>query len=552
MRLARFLLTASPLLVGLTILVGIVNGLCSVGVLAVVNRSLHHAGGFPILLALGFLGLMLGKLTTSALSEILLLRFAQDSLLTLTDRLCRSVVHAPFRHLERIGIPRILTVLTNDVNTLAEALRALPSLVINCTIVVGCGVYLAWLSWVTFLAIVGLFMLGALTYRLFVTRAQLGIRRARDGQDTLFRHFRTLTEGIKELKLHRGRREVFFSHELATTVAQLRRDNLAATTWYILANSCSNAFFYLLIGLLLFALPVVSRLSLESLTAYVFACLYLMAPMWALLNGLPLFARGQVALRKIGECEVSIAADIPSQDPHLDKPISLRWSGLDLERVVFRYESDSPPNSGFVLGPLDFTLRPGEVTFLVGGNGSGKSTFVKLLTGLYAPHAGEIWCDGQRVSDANRDWYRQHFSVVFTDFHLFEDLRGLTNIALDRRATAYLSRLQLDQKVRIVDGRLSTTALSQGQRKRLALLTAYLEDRPIYVFDEWAADQDPTYKGVFYQELLPELKARGKAVVVITHDDRYFHLGDRVIKLDYGKVVSTWDPTSSEIAVNRS
>ncbi len=495
---------------------------------------------------------MIGKLTTSALSEILLLRFAQDSLLALTDRLCRSIVHASFRHLERIGIPRILAVLTNDVGVLADAIRTLPSLVINGTILVGCGIYLAWLSWANFLAIVGLITVGALTYRLFMTKAQRGIRRARDGQDTLVRHFRTMTEGIKELKLHRGRREVFFSQELSTTVAQLRRDNLDAITSYILASSCSNAFFYLLIGVLLFVIPVVSRLSLDSLTAYVFACLYLMAPMWALLNALPLFARGKVALRKIEEAEVSIAADIPSRDLHLDKPISQRWSGLDLERVVFRYESGSPPNGGFVLGPLDFALRPGEVTFLVGGNGSGKSTFVKLLTGLYAPHAGRIWCDGQRVTDENRDWYRQHFSVVFTDFHLFEDLRGLNDSALDGRAAAYLSRLHLDQKVQIVDGRLSTTALSQGQRKRLALLTAYLEDRPIYVFDEWAADQDPTYKGVFYQELLPELKARGKAVVVITHDDRYFHLGDRVIKLDYGTVASTWDPSSSAIAVNQA
>jgi putative ATP-binding cassette transporter len=472
---------------------------------------------------------------------------------TLTDRLCRSVVRTPFRHLERIGIPRILTVLTDDVSTLADAIRALPSLVINGAILVGCGIYLAWLSWGTFLSIVSLMVVGGLTYRVFIARAQQSIRRARDGRDALFGHFRALTDGIKELKLHRGRRDVFFAQDMAMTVAQLRRDNVAATTWYILASSCSNAFFYLLIGLLLFVVPVVVRLPLEAVTGYVFACLYLMAPLWALLNSLPLLARGQVALQKIEECEVSIAADAPTRDLRVDKAISPLWNRLELNGVVFDYGADGSGNGGgFVLGPLDLTLHPGEIIFLVGGNGSGKSTFVKLLTGLYAPQAGEIWCDGERVGDDHREWYRQHFSAVFTDFYLFQDLRGLEGVDLDERAAAYLKRLQLEPKVRVTDGRLSTTALSQGQRKRLALLTAYLEDRPIYVFDEWAADQDPTYKRVFYEELLPELKARGKAVVVITHDDRYFHLGDRVIKLDYGKVASEWSPRRDQLVATRS
>jgi putative ATP-binding cassette transporter len=126
--------------------------------------------------------------------------------------------------------------------------------------------------------------------------------------------------------------------------------------------------------------------------------------------------------------------------------------------------------------------------------------------------------------------------VVFSDFYLFDTLLGLQTPELDRRAREYLTKLQLDHKAKVKDGALSTTDLSQGQRKRLALLTAYLEDRPIYLFDEWAADQDPLFKDVFYLQLLPELQAKGKTVLVISHDDRYYHLGDRIIKLDYGKV----------------
>ena len=95
--------------------------------------------------------------------------------------------------------------------------------------------------------------------------------------------------------------------------------------------------------------------------------------------------------------------------------------------------------------------------------------------------------------------------------------------------------LQLDHKVRIEDGAFSTIHLSQGQRKRLALLTSYLEDRPIYVFDEWSADQEPMFREIFYRHLLPGLRAKLKTVVVITHDDRYFDAADRIIELDYGR-----------------
>jgi putative ATP-binding cassette transporter len=189
-----------------------------------------------------------------------------------------------------------------------------------------------------------------------------------------------------------------------------------------------------------------------------------------------------------------------------------------------------------VLGPLDLALYRGEVVFLVGGNGSGKSTFAKVLAGLYPPDGGEIRLDGRPVTSENLEWYHQHFSVIFSDFYLFDRLLGLAGPDLDRRARDYLAQLALDGKVEIRDGELSTTALSQGQRKRLALLTVFLEDRPISIFDEWAADQDPQYRDIFYSKLIPELRARGKTVVVISHDERYYHLADRIIKLDYGRL----------------
>ena len=182
------------------------------------------------------------------------------------------------------------------------------------------------------------------------------------------------------------------------------------------------------------------------------------------------------------------------------------------------------------------TIYPGELIFLIGGNGSGKTTLVKLLMGLYEPESGEIRVDNKPVTAADCDDYRQQFSAVFFDFYLFERLFGFDPKNIDSESQKYLDLLQLSHKLTVKNGKLSTIELSQGQRKRVALLNAYLEDRPIYIFDEWAADQDPQFKRVFYYELVPELKSRGKTVIVISHDDRYYSLADRLIKLESGRV----------------
>ena len=202
--------------------------------------------------------------------------------------------------------------------------------------------------------------------------------------------------------------------------------------------------------------------------------------------------------------------------------------------VSYRRESDE---GSFALGPIDLTFQRGELVFVIGGNGSGKTTLAKLITGLYAPEVGEIRVDGELVTEENREAYRQHFSAIFTDFYLFESLLGLDDPNLDLQARDYLEQLQRDHKVQVNDGQFSTLSLSHGQRKRLALLTACLEDRSFYVFDEWAADQDPHFKKIFYETLLLELKARGKTVVVLSHDEKYYRIADRIIKLDYGQLV---------------
>ena len=232
---------------------------------------------------------------------------------------------------------------------------------------------------------------------------------------------------------------------------------------------------------------------------------------------------------------ISLSEQITEPDFPTGSDFDSNWTSLELVNIHHSYTGDSEKHQ-FTLDNINLKFEPGELVFIVGGNGSGKSTLVKQVTGLYIPDNGEILFNNIPITDDNREWYRQQFSVVFYDFYLFERLLGIE----DNRGTEiqnYLKQLELDKKVTVKEGILSTTNLSQGQRKRLALLTAYLENRPIYLFDEWASDQDPVFKEVFYNKLLPELKQRGKTVIAISHDDRYFDKCDRLIKLDYGRVV---------------
>ena len=367
-------------------------------------------------------------------------------------------------------------------------------------------------------------------------RAQTPHMHAREARQRLLAGFETLSEGLKELKLHRARRDDFLRREIDGTTRELRRLSLVATTRYLLAARWSDLLFYGLIGGLLFIAPEAAKLSPAALTGYVFAALYMMNPTSSLFETMPIFLRGRASLAKIQEIAASLDST-PAETAGSHVSCAATPVRLELCGVTYSYPRRDGDDLPFSVGPIDLSFSGGEVVFVVGGNGSGKSTLVKLLTGLYAPEAGEIRLNGTPIGPADRDAYRENFAVVFSDYHLFDELFGIDTTTQVAQIQEYLQLLRLERTVQVRDGRFSSTALSAGQRKRLALLTAFLDNRPIYVFDEWAADQDPAYKEVFYRRVLPQLRSAGKCVVVVTHDDRYFHLGDRVVKLEAGQTV---------------
>jgi putative pyoverdin transport system ATP-binding/permease protein len=536
MSLIVFLLRSSWWMVAIAILTGFLSGGSTASLIALISRSLSQGSLHSLTtIAWVFVGLSLIALVTSVISQLMLIQLAQQAVFQLRLSLSRQILASELAHLEKLGAPRLLATLTDDVQAVTEAVRLVPFLCIDLATVAGCLVYITWLSWQVFFLVVGLTIVALSSCTWLLGQGKQLLARARDEQDHLFQHFRTVTEGTKELKLHFWRRQAFLQEDLQPTAAAFRRYSVRGLVMFAVTASWGKLIFFFAVGFVLFALPKFMTLNPQTVSGYVLTFTYLMLPMDRLVNQLPTLSRAGIALSKINSLGLSLASR--AELTTVPEPVCETWQTLTLKRVTYTYQTDQE-DACFVLGPLDLTLKRGEIIFIVGGNGSGKSTLAKLITGLYTPETGEIYLDGQLIDADRQEWYRQHFSVVFADFYLFDRLLGLDQDDLDTQAQRYLQRLRLDHKVTVAQGKLSTTALSQGQRKRLTLLTAYLENRPLYLFDEWAADQDPSFKDLFYTEFLPQLQKQGKTVIVISHDDHYFHLSDRVLKLNYGQIES--------------
>jgi len=536
MNLVRLLLKASGRLIALAILAGAASGLSSAALVAVINTALSPEAAYPELLPWAFGALVAVMALTRIGSSVLVLRLGQGAVFQLRLHLSRVILRAPLRQLQELGAARLMAHLTEDINAITEAFTLIPTLCIEGVIVAAFLGYLAWLSGPLAAGVLGFAVVGVLFFRFADSKGIAAFKAARQHDDALYAHFRALTEGTKELKIHRPRREAFFHAVLEPTARACRRHYTHGVSLYVIAGNLANALFYVALGLILFVVPEWGLYSPDTLRGYTLTILYMMMPLTGVLDGLPILGQASVSLDKLEGLSQSLQTDAA---PTAGRPASVPSRAgvrVQLSGVTHRYRRENEEGD-FALGPVDLVLAPGEITFLIGGNGSGKTTLAMILLGLYIPEAGSVTLNGKSIDDSNREHYRQHFSVVFSDFFLFDRLLGLPQRGLDAQARGYLEKLRLDRSVGIVDGEFSTISLSQGQRKRLALLTAYLEDRPVYVFDEWASDQDPVFRKVFYTVLLPELRARGKTVLVITHDDGYFGVADRCIKLEFGRIV---------------
>lgn len=494
-----------------------------------------------------FLAFCVLILMTRALSGIMLTRVSMDMTSSLRARLCDRVARAPYPVVEACGQTKLTVAVTDDVRRIIAGAEILPQLLVNGVMLIGIFGFLCYLNQYAFFFVLKAIAFGVVTFQIPVYFARKDFRRARQIYGSLEQGIRGLILGVKELQLDRAKRTKYFRDVLLKNEQDLVRTEKRALTTLLAANSYGDLLFFFVIGVIAFVFTNYHSVSPDELATIVLVLLYVTGPVAVILNAVPRMSVAVVSLRKIEE----IFGELPETMVE-DRPLVKReWREISFRDTCYVHRTDEH-HEGFTVGPVSFDIRKGEITFIVGGNGSGKSTLSKMLSLHYLPSDGLIAFDTQILDEECIDDFRQDVAAIFSDYYLFDRLLCEYDDAKLEMAERYLREFGLQHKVSIRDGMFSTTDLSDGQRKRLALAVSFVDDKKLYLFDEWAADQDPVFKKIFYTEILPELKARGKAVVVVSHDDRYFHVADQVLVMEDGKLVDRREPEAAPGTLVRS
>lgn len=512
-----------------------VAALSNAAVLMVINAAAEHVDSrFD---DLRNLVLFLTVAATYAVSQRFIMRFAgvqiEAALHRLRVRMADKIAATELATLEQIGHTRIYAGLSKDSETLSHTGDILVVALQSALLVLFVLIYLAILSPPAFLfaAAVTALALGVHFRKMAeITRDE---RIALERENRLMDGLTGLLSGFKEVKVHSGRRHALQADLLALShgVADIRTELKTKWASHFVFSQLS---FYFLAGAMIFIVPAFGEAYPPLVVKTTTTMLFLMGPVANVVSSLPSLANANAACGSIRALEQHLDRSVEDELSQTAFPLPFRT--IELKGAAFSH-TDAAGNSGFTVGPIDLTIRSGEVLFITGGNGTGKSTLVKMLTGLYRPQHGTILVDGVPVDRSTAQSYRNLFSVIFSDFHLFRKLYGLDGVTPERVADL-LEWLEIAGKTAVADGTFQTLDLSSGQRKRVGLLVSLLEDRPLLVFDEWAADQDPPFRRKFYTEIIPHLKAQGRTVIAITHDDRYFDCCDRAVRIEEGRIAT--------------
>jgi putative ATP-binding cassette transporter len=434
---------------------------------------------------------------------------------------------------ERIGHADLQGVLTQDTQVLAQILPLLGIGFQQAVMLLFLAAYLAWLSPLACVLAFGLAGL-AVAVRFARIKALRGLMQsAATAEGRVFDGLTELLHGFKEVRMSRPRAD-------GVTGALAEASNTARTTNSRLKAQWGRNFavieamLYSLIGLMVFVVPLLVTGFHDVVLPATIAVLFISGPVCTISFVTPLVTQAELALENIEKMQDRIAAAAETASIEATGSLDRAPTSITLQDAALSYR-DPEGRPLFTVGPLSAEFHAGEITFITGGNGSGKSTLLRLLTALIPLDSGSILADGTPIATSQMQDYRDRISAVFSDFHLSRRLYCAQEPD-PARVRSLLERLEMQDKVTVSDGAFSTIDLSTGQRKRLALVVAEREEKPVIVLDEWAADQDPHFRRIFYEELLPDLKARGKIVVCVTHDDRWFHLADRMYRMNEGRI----------------
>ncbi|UII24658.1 cyclic peptide export ABC transporter [Fulvivirga maritima] len=457
-----------------------------------------------------------------------LIRFARGLVYDLRIELIDKIFSTSYEKFEYLDRGRVYTALNDDVNNIGGSTNMFASLITNTITALGAFVYLASIAfWATILT---LFLIVTLTVIYFLVGRSTNVyyENARDERNVFMRLVNGMIDGFKEISLHQFKK-LSYKDDVAQSAKFYKEKISTADIRFVNAFLVGESLLVVLLGIVAFGMPkLFTNIELHVLMSFVVILLYLIGPINTILGAIPTMMQLKVAWNRLKQFKKDIPANLKLEIMPISFP---KTDSFEVRGVSYSYKNQNGDNS-FEVGPINLRAEAGEIIFVIGGNGSGKTTFAKLITGLYTPDKGNILINGHNIDIACAG---EFFSTIFSPAHLFKKIYSKKQFQQDDH-NHLLELLQLAHKVQIDNNSYSTIKLSAGQLKRLAMFQCYLEDSPIYLFDEWAADQDPEFRQFYYRALLPEMKKMGKIVIAITHDDNYFDVADRLYKMDQGKL----------------
>lgn len=475
-----------------------------------------------------FVGLLVLALGFGIFAQWILEGIGHNVAYQMREYLLKQILQSDPEKFQNLDSSKIHNAFSKDIPTVLQAIKVAPYTLYGIFLILGGGVYMLWLSWSIAIFVFSLLIITIAVSKKLVSLGEAMHLRDRELQDSLVSSYVDIVNGHKELALNEPRGKEIFDRIQSGDALESKNLLVGAGRLIAISSQLMGLFPLAAIGLILWGIFSWGE-GFDVGVNFAVTLLFIRQPIGNLVHQVEDMIHARIALKHLFNLDLAVPYETEPA-----KALCSDWNKISVTDLYYKYAN----NEKFLLGPIDMEINRGEIVFLVGSNGAGKSTLLKLLCGLQTPLRGNICIDGLQITQLNRREYRAMFSAVLSDFFLFDNVSGLKiDDKKARNAVDILKQLELQEVVSIDGGVFSSINLSTGQRKRLALLVALMDERLIMVLDEWAADQDPKFRKVFYEEILPQLKLAGITLIVISHDDRYLGVADRLIGLENGKTI---------------